>query len=271
MWCWPGNESSRILFPSLTNWRSCCENAHQHFQMAVNTSRVKALSNCNIPAVIAGSRHRVCRHRHTSFKAYAVQSNVSAEPASLEQQSAQPGSSPFPGLEAACSVNKAAIGLNKDGFRGLLAATNIAPGEVVLTIPLHNMLQVPRQLTQPHMQSMTEAALTSWQQQHWNLPDELLSFLTQPNVIWESKLVAWLLFLGATAPVGSLWHSYCQSLPAAADAITFCSYSEQHVEQLQLSTWKVRSYQCDISSAAGLCKVLKSPFSSSCQLSLAVS
>jgi hypothetical protein len=163
---------------------------------------------------------------------------VAAQSATLGQQSAQPGSNPFR-LEAACSVNKAAIELNEYGFRGLLAATDIAPGEVVLRIPLHNMLQVPRQLTQPHMQSTAEAALAAWQQQHWKLPDQLLAFLTQSNVLWESKLVAWLLFLRAAAPEGSLWRSYCQSLPAAADAITFCSYSEQHVEQLQLSTWKV--------------------------------
>lgn len=206
--------------------------------MAVNTSRVKTSSKCHHPAVMAGSSHSAPRQRHTRFRANAVHPDVSAEPASLEQQSAQPGSNPF-FLEAACSVNKAAIGLNEQGFRGLLATTNLAPGEVVLSIPLHNMLQVPRQLTQPHMQSTTEAALACWQQQHWKLPDELFAFLTQSDVLWESKLVAWLLFLRAAAPVGSLWRSYCQSLPAAADAITFSSYSEKHVQQLQLSTWKV--------------------------------
>lgn len=170
---------------------------------------------------------------------------MSAQPATSHQLSAQPGSSPVP-LPAACSVNKAVIGVNKDGFRGLLAATDIAQGEVVLTIPLHNMLQVPRQLAQPHMQSITEAALATWQQQHWQLPNELLEFVTQSDVLWESKLVAWLLYLRAAAPVGSLWHSYCQSLPAAAEAITFCSYSEQHAEQLQFSIWKVRKRYCDI-------------------------
>jgi hypothetical protein len=142
-------------------------------------------------------------------------------------------------LEAACSTSKAVIGLNPEGYRGLLAATDIASGEVVLQIPLHNMLQVPRQLTQPDMQLAAMTAFTSWQQQHWTLPDQLLSFFLDAEVVWESKLVAWLLYLKAAAPEGSVWHSYIQSLPAAADAITFCSYSEQQAEQLQFSTWKV--------------------------------
>jgi hypothetical protein len=160
-------------------------------------------------------------------------------------------------LEQACSINKAVIGLNHEGYRGLMAATDIAPGEVVLQIPLCNMLQIPRQLTQPDMQLAAMAAFTTWQQQHWQLPDHLLSFFEDTEVVWESKLVAWLLYLKAAAPEGSLWHSYIHSLPAAADAITFCSYSEQQAEQLQFSTWKVglvRAFLC-ANQAAEFCFV----------------
>lgn len=160
--------------------------------------------------------------------------------AQVDHQLAQTSSisQPCP-MQAACSISKAVVGFNPQGYRGLLAATDIAPGDVVLQIPLFNMLQVPRQLTQLDMQSAALAAHTTWQQQHWQLPDQLLSFFADTEVVWESKLVAWLLYLQATAPEGSLWHSYIQSLPAAADAITFCSYSEQQAEQLQFSTWQV--------------------------------
>jgi len=144
----------------------------------------------------------------------------------------------FP-LEAGCSVSKAAIGFNSAGYRGLLATENISRGDVVLSIPLHNMLQVPRQLRQPHIATAAAAALATWQQHHGQLPEALLAFFLNPDVIWEAKLVAWLLHLRAAAPAGSLWDSYCQSLPTAAEAITFCSYSQEHAEQLQFSTWKV--------------------------------
>lgn len=144
----------------------------------------------------------------------------------------------FP-LEAGCSVSKAAIGFNSAGYRGLLATEDISQGDVVLSIPLHNMLPVPRQLTQPHMATAAAAALATWQQHHGQLSEALLAFFLNPDVIWEAKLVAWLLHLRAAAPAGSLWDSYCQSLPAAAEAVSFCSYSEEHAEQLQFIIWKV--------------------------------
>jgi hypothetical protein len=178
-----------------------------------------------------------CNHvlLRTSHLASAVHSKQTPTHSISTPSSQQ---APYP-LEAACFVSKTVIGLNPQGYRGLLSASSIIPGEVVLSIPLHNILQVPRQLTQPEMQSATAAALATWQQQHWELPQELASLILSPNVTWESKLVAWLLYLKAAAPEGTLWHSYIQSLPAAADAITFCSYSEQQAEQLQFSVWKV--------------------------------
>lgn len=159
--------------------------------------------------------------------------------ASRARAAAAAAAGAFP-IEAACCVNKAVIGLNPQGYRGLLAAADIAPGDVVLRIPLANMLQVPRRLTQPGMQQAASSALHTWQQQHsWQLPAQLVSFLASTDAVWEAKLVAWLLYLRAAAPKGSLWASYCRSLPSAVEAITFCSYSEQQAEQLQLSTWKV--------------------------------
>lgn len=184
------------------------------------------------------------RSRTAAFKATA------AHPTQPEADNSTSSSGqPFP-LEAACSVSKALIGLNPQGYRGLLAASDIAPGEVVLRIPLHNMLQVPRQLTQPDMQLAASTALSMWQQQHWQLPTPLLSFCTDPGVVWESKLVAWVLYLRAAAPEGSMWRSYCQSLPTAAEAITFCSYNEQQAEQLQFSFWKVST---EAGAVWGLC------------------
>lgn len=204
--------------------------------MASHTMRATVGGQCHPPAVTACSK-RSCG-RPSRLRILQIHATVSSEHACADLKAAQLGRNAFP-LEAACTTSRAVMGVNQLGFRGLLAATDIAPGDVVLSIPLHNMLQVPRQLTQPNMQSTATAALDSWQQQHGKLPEELLSFFSRQDVLYESKLVAWLLFLRAAAPAGSLWHSYCQSLPAASDAITFCSYSEQHVEQLQFSVWKV--------------------------------
>lgn len=184
------------------------------------------------------------RLQRTICLASAVRPSSPQPPPSTNSSSQQAQQAQQAPLEAACNINKAVIGVNPQGYRGLLAASSIAPGEVVLSIPLHNMLQVPRQLTQPDTVSAAAAALATWQQQHWQLPVELTSFLSSPDVIWESKLVAWLLYLKAAASAGSLWHSYIQSLPAAADAITFCSYNEAQAEQLQFSVWKVRTLVC---------------------------
>lgn len=145
----------------------------------------------------------------------------------------------FP-LAAACSESRAAIGMAPQGYRGLFATCNVAFGEIVLSLPLHNMLQVPRELVHPDMMTVASTAWEAWQRRHWQLPELLLSFLGSSNALWEAKLVAWLLYLRAAAPTTSLWHSYLQSLPSLAETITFCCYDEQQIEQLQFSTWKVR-------------------------------
>lgn len=171
----------------------------------------------------------------------------------MPQQTTATGLSQQPAsIESACEINKGRIGFNPQGYRGLIAASDIAPGDVVLSIPLHNMLQVPRQLTEVHMHTAAAAALDAWQQQHGQLPPQLLAFLLDSGVIWEAKLVGWLLYLKAAAPQGSLWHSYCQSLPAEAQALTFCSYSEQHAEQLQFSIWKVSEGLCAAAALWGM-------------------
>lgn len=62
-----------------------------------------------------------------------------------------------------------------------------------------------------------------------------------PQLVWESKLVAWLLHLRTHAQPGSLWRAYCDALPAAADTLTFYVFDAQAAEQLQLGSWKVRA------------------------------
>ncbi|WIA15539.1 hypothetical protein OEZ85_002173 [Tetradesmus obliquus] len=124
------------------------------------------------------------------------------------------------------------------GYRGLIAWADLSPGDVVVSVPLHNILQVPRQLTSAAAAAAAAAALEAWQQQHGVLPAALLDLILDPGRPWEAKLVAWLLHLKATEPQGSFWQCYCQALPAAEDTLSFFCYSEQQVEQLQFSTWK---------------------------------
>uniref|UniRef100_A0A383V6P8 SET domain-containing protein n=1 Tax=Tetradesmus obliquus TaxID=3088 RepID=A0A383V6P8_TETOB len=141
-------------------------------------------------------------------------------------------------LESACAVRRAHIGVNPQGYRGLIAWADLSPGDVVVSVPLHNILQVPRQLTSAAAAAAAAAALEAWQQQHGVLPAALLDLILDPGRPWEAKLVAWLLHLKATEPQGSFWQCYCQALPAAEDTLSFFCYSEQQVEQLQFSTWK---------------------------------
>jgi hypothetical protein len=63
------------------------------------------------------------------------------------------------------------------GYRGLIAAADLSPGDVVVSVPLHNILQVPRQLTTAAAAAAAAAALQSWQQQHGALPAALLDLV----------------------------------------------------------------------------------------------
>ncbi|KAF6266327.1 hypothetical protein COO60DRAFT_447276 [Scenedesmus sp. NREL 46B-D3] len=149
-------------------------------------------------------------------------------------------------LQSACAVRRAHIGLNAQGFRGLIASNDLSPGDVVVSVPLHNILQVPRQLTGAAAGAAAAAAATAldrWQQQHGTLPAPLLDLVLDPGCPWEAKLVAWLLQLKAAAAPGSLWHSYCQVLPAAEETLSFFCYSEQQAEQLQFGTWKALAHK----------------------------
>lgn len=66
------------------------------------------------------------------------------------------------------------------GYRGLIASQDLLPGEVVVSVPLHNVLQVPRQLCGASAEAAvtaTAAALTEWQQHHRPLPNPLLDLI----------------------------------------------------------------------------------------------
>jgi hypothetical protein len=150
-------------------------------------------------------------------------------------------------LARACSINATAPGLNAQGCRGLLAAGDIAPGQVVLRLPLHNALAVARARCSQGGRSAGGAAaaalLAAHQRQHGPLPHALAAFLSDDGAVWEAKLVAWLLHLRATAPPGSLWHAYIRALPAAADTLSFVAFSEQQAEQLQLGSWRALAHK----------------------------
>lgn len=80
-------------------------------------------------------------------------------------------------VESACTVRKAEIGLNPAGFRGLIALEFIGPGDVVLSVPLCNTLQVPRELESPQAVAAAQEALELWQRYHGQLPAELLDLI----------------------------------------------------------------------------------------------
>jgi hypothetical protein len=79
-------------------------------------------------------------------------------------------------LEDACIVREAAIGINAAGYRGLIAQKNLASGDVVVRVPLHNVLQVPR-VGSPATTQATSEALQRWQQYHGKLPEELMNLV----------------------------------------------------------------------------------------------
>jgi hypothetical protein len=65
-------------------------------------------------------------------------------------------------------------------YRGLIASDDLSPGDVVVSVPLHNTLQVPRQLTGTAAGAAAAAAATAldrWQQQHGALPGPLLDLI----------------------------------------------------------------------------------------------
>jgi hypothetical protein len=66
------------------------------------------------------------------------------------------------------------------GYRGLIASDDLSPGDVVVSVPLHNILQVPRQLTGEPTGTAAAAAATAldrWQQQHGKLPGPMLNLI----------------------------------------------------------------------------------------------
>jgi hypothetical protein len=67
------------------------------------------------------------------------------------------------------------------GYRGLIASADLSPGDVVVSVPLHNILQVPRQMTGAAAGAAAAAAaaiaLDRWQQQHGALPENLLDLI----------------------------------------------------------------------------------------------
>jgi hypothetical protein len=72
------------------------------------------------------------------------------------------------------------VHLQLQGYRGLIASDDLSPGDVVVSVPLHNILQVPRQLTGAAAASAAAAAaaaLDRWQQQHGELPGPLLNLI----------------------------------------------------------------------------------------------
>lgn len=80
-------------------------------------------------------------------------------------------------LESACSTCKAQIGYNQLGYRGLLATEQLYPGDTVVSVPLHNILQVPRNLGITEVVDAAQAALATWQKHHGLLPRELVALI----------------------------------------------------------------------------------------------
>jgi hypothetical protein len=102
-----------------------------------------------------------------------------------------------------------AVGLQ--GYRGLIASVDLSPGDVVVSVPLHNILQVPRQLTTAAAAAAAAMALEAWQQQHGALPEPLLNLILGGEV-W--CVVCWVhachdCFSGCNSELHAACHRSC--------------------------------------------------------------
>jgi hypothetical protein len=86
------------------------------------------------------------------------------------------------------------------GYRGLVAASPLLPGDAVLEVPLASALIVSEHGSGGSGKRGRAAAgaIDAWQRAHrLQLPTQLAAFLTAAGVEWEARLAAWLLWLVA--------------------------------------------------------------------------